>query len=61
MRSAFADISVPLLPLDFMYGPNMSPNFFILTQKVIIMLLYLTCKLLLRAGKCEPRWAQSDY
>ena len=28
MRSAFADISVPLLPHDFMYGPNMSPNLF---------------------------------
>ena len=62
MRSAFADISVPLLPRDFMYGPIMSPIFCILTRKVlIIMLLYLTCKLLLRAGKCEPRWAQSDY
>ena len=41
---------------------NVLFNFFILTQKVlIIMLLYLTCKLLLKSGKCEPRWAQSDY
>ena len=26
MRSAFADILVPLVPLDFMYGPNMTPK-----------------------------------
>ena len=58
MRSAFADILVPLVPLDCMQGPNMTPKkkkiinviffiFFILTQKVLIrLLLYLTCKLL---------------
>ena len=26
MRSVFADISVTLVPLDFMYGPNMTPK-----------------------------------
>ena len=26
MRAAFADISVALVPLDFMYGPNMTPK-----------------------------------
>ena len=34
--------------------------FFILTPKVLIRLLYLTCKLLLNheiEGRCEPRWA----
>ena len=34
--------------------------YFILTPKVLIRLLYLTCKLLLNheiEGRCEPRWA----
>ena len=26
MRSVFADMLVPLVPLDFMYGPNMTPK-----------------------------------
>ena len=26
MRAAFADISVPLIPRDFMYGPSMTPK-----------------------------------
>ena len=28
MRSAFADLLVPMVPLDFMYGPNMTLYFF---------------------------------
>ena len=59
MRSAFADISVPLLPWILCKGPTWPRKkkkknfilfiFFILTQKVlIILLLYLTCKLLLK-------------
>ena len=47
MRSAFADILVPLVPLDFDHDPK-KKKYFILTQKVPIrLLLYLTCKLLL--------------
>ena len=58
MKSAFADISVPLVPLDFMKGPNMTPKkwnlfyFFhicILTQKVLIrLLLYFDMSIIIK-------------
>ena len=58
MRSAFADILVPLVPLDFMFTrAQHDPKkifffiFFIWTPKILIrLLLYLTCKLLLNRG-----------
>ena len=67
MRSAFADILVPLVPLDFYVRAQHDPEiffffiYFFLTQKVLIrLLLYLTCKLLLNRGymwtKMGPVW-----
>ena len=44
MRSAFADILVPLVPLDFMYGPNMTPKKIKLNSFYFFHIFYFNSK-----------------